>query len=48
MSNRIHAIGTSNGGGGCFGRNAVIRAVVKAAVNDYGWREAGIAFGDRP
>ncbi len=48
MSNRIHTIGISNGGGDCFGRNAVIGAVVKTAVNNYGWRVMGIAVGDRP
>jgi ATP-dependent phosphofructokinase / diphosphate-dependent phosphofructokinase len=35
-------IGISTGGGDCPGLNAVIRAVVKAAIVTYGWRVLGI------
>ncbi len=38
-------IGLLTGGGDCPGLNAVIRAVVKTAVNEYGWQVLGIKNG---
>jgi ATP-dependent phosphofructokinase / diphosphate-dependent phosphofructokinase len=38
-------IGISTGGGDCPGLNAVIRAVVKCAINKYGWEVVGIEDG---
>ncbi len=38
-------IGVLTGGGDCPGLNAVIRAVVKTAYNDYGWEVLGIEDG---
>jgi len=38
-------IGVLTGGGDCPGLNAVIRAVVKTAVGDYGWDVQGIEDG---
>jgi ATP-dependent phosphofructokinase / diphosphate-dependent phosphofructokinase len=38
-------IGVLTGGGDCPGLNAVIRAVVKTAVGDYGWDVLGIEDG---
>ncbi|HUT55033.1 MAG TPA: ATP-dependent 6-phosphofructokinase [bacterium] len=38
----IKKIGISTGGGDCPGLNAVIRAVVYTAVNQYGWEVIGI------
>ena len=34
-------IGVLTGGGDCPGINAVLRAVVKTAVNEYGWEVIG-------
>jgi len=41
----IRRIGVMTGGGDCPGLNAVIRAVVKTAINDYGWEVLGIEDG---
>ncbi|OGW59161.1 MAG: 6-phosphofructokinase [Nitrospirae bacterium RBG_16_64_22] len=41
----IRRIGISTGGGDCPGLNAVIRAVVKTAVNTHGWEVVGIFDG---
>jgi ATP-dependent phosphofructokinase / diphosphate-dependent phosphofructokinase len=41
----IKRIGISTGGGDCPGLNAVIRAVVKAAINKHGWEVVGIEDG---
>jgi len=38
-------IGVLTGGGDCPGINAVIRAVVKTALNEYGWEVLGIEDG---
>lgn len=38
----IKKIGVSTGGGDCPGLNAVIRAVVYTAINNYGWEVIGI------
>jgi 6-phosphofructokinase 1 len=40
-------IGVLTGGGDCPGLNAVIRAVVKKAIRDYGWSVSGIRHGWR-
>jgi phosphofructokinase-like protein len=45
MATNIRTIGVANGGGDCPGLNAVIRGVVKSAINEYGWRVLGIANG---
>src|SRR5574337_1260574 len=45
MRKRVHRIAVSTGGGDCPGLNAVIRAVVKTAINDYGWEVLGIEDG---
>ena len=45
MSNTIQRIGILTGGGDCPGLNAVIRAVVKTAINEYGWEILGIEDG---
>ena len=45
MSNTIQRIGLLTGGGDCPGLNAVIRAVVKTAINEYGWEVLGIEDG---
>lgn len=45
MAPNIRTIGVCNGGGDCPGLNAVIRAVVRTAINDYGWRVLGITNG---
>lgn len=45
MSNSIRRIGVLTGGGDCPGLNAVIRAVVKSAINEYGWEVLGIEDG---
>ncbi len=42
---RHKRIGILTGGGDCPGLNAVIRAVVKTAYNDYGWEIIGIEDG---
>ena len=41
----IRTIGVSTGGGDAPGLNAVIRGLVKAAINDYGWRVMGVVDG---
>jgi ATP-dependent phosphofructokinase / diphosphate-dependent phosphofructokinase len=41
----IHQIGVLTGGGDCPGLNAVIRAVVKTAILQYGWKVMGIEDG---
>lgn len=45
MSSPVRRIGVLTGGGDCPGLNAVIRAVVKTAINDYGWEVIGIEDG---
>jgi 6-phosphofructokinase 1 len=45
MSSTIQRIGILTGGGDCPGLNAVIRAAVKTAINEYGWEVLGIADG---
>jgi 6-phosphofructokinase 1 len=45
MAETIRAIGISTGGGDCPGLNAVIRAVVRTATEQYGWRVMAIANG---
>lgn len=45
MSTEIRRIGVLTGGGDAPGLNAVIRAVVKTAVNEYGWEVLGIQDG---
>ncbi len=45
MPNKIHCIGILTGGGDCPGLNAVIRAVVKTAIHQYGWEVLGIEDG---
>jgi len=45
MAVSVKAIGVCTGGGDCPGLNAVIRGVVKAAVNDYRWRVFGVEDG---
>lgn len=45
MATNIRAIAVANGGGDCPGLNAVIRAVVKTAIRNYGWRVLGITNG---
>lgn len=42
MTDPIRTIGVSNGGGDCPGLNAVIRAVVRTAKLQYGWRVIGV------
>ena len=44
-SSRIKQLGILTGGGDCPGLNAVIRAVAKTAINDYGCRVIGIQDG---
>ena len=46
MATNIRTIGVGNGGGDCPGLNAVIRAVVRAAIQEYGWRVRSITNGD--
>jgi len=41
----IRRIGVLTGGGDCPGLNAVIRAVVKTAINEFGWQVLGIEDG---
>lgn len=41
----LKRIAVLTGGGDCPGLNAVIRAVVKTAINDYGWEVLGIEDG---
>ena len=45
MSVTIRRIGILTGGGDCPGLNAIIRAVVKTAINEYGWEVLGIEDG---
>jgi ATP-dependent phosphofructokinase / diphosphate-dependent phosphofructokinase len=45
MSGTIQRIGILTGGGDCPGLNAVIRAAVKTAINEYGWEVLGIEDG---
>lgn len=45
MSDTVQRIGLLTGGGDCPGLNAVIRAVVKTAINEYGWEVLGIEDG---
>lgn len=45
MTKKIKKIGILTGGGDCQGLNAVIRAVTKTAVNDYGIEVVGIEDG---
>jgi len=45
MSDTIQRIGLLTGGGDCPGLNAVIRAAVKTAINEYGWEVLGIEDG---
>lgn len=45
MSSNIRTIGVSTGGGDAPGLNAVIRGLVRTAINDYGWRVIGITNG---
>jgi len=42
---RVKKIGVLTGGGDCPGLNAVIRAVVKTAINVYGWEAIGFEDG---
>ena len=41
-SSGIRRIGITTGGGDCPGLNAVVRAVVKSAMNVYGWEVIGM------
>jgi len=45
MQSNIRRIGVLTGGGDAPGLNAVIRAVVKTAINEYGWEVLGIEDG---
>ncbi len=45
MVTNIRTIGLCNGGGDCPGLNAVIRAVVRTAIHEYGWRVIGVTNG---
>lgn len=45
MASSIQRIGVLTGGGDCPGLNAVIRAVVKAAIQEYDWEVLGIEDG---
>jgi ATP-dependent phosphofructokinase / diphosphate-dependent phosphofructokinase len=45
MSGSVRTIGVSTGGGDCPGLNAVIRAVVRTARLEYGWRVVGVTNG---
>ena len=45
MHSPIKRIGVLTGGGDCPGLNAVIRAVVKTAINEYNWEVIGIEDG---
>ena len=45
MEDEIRKIGVLTGGGDAPGLNAVIRAVVKTAINDFGWEILGIEDG---
>ncbi len=41
----VRRVGVLTGGGDCPGLNAVIRAVVKSGIHDYGWEILGIKDG---
>ncbi len=45
MPSDIQTIGITTGGGDCSGLNGVIRAVVRTAISNYGWRVLGITNG---
>ena len=45
MSSTVKRIGVLTGGGDAPGLNAVLRAVVKTAINIYGWSVVGIEDG---
>jgi phosphofructokinase-like protein len=45
MRQKTQRVGILTGGGDCPGLNAVIRAVVKTAINEYGWEVIGIEDG---
>lgn len=45
MTKPIFRLGVLTGGGDCPGLNAVIRAVVKTAILEYGWETIGIENG---
>lgn len=45
MKKKIRRIGVVNGGGDCPGLNPVIRAVVRTAINEFGWEVWGIGQG---
>jgi len=45
VKNNIKRIGVLTGGGDCPGLNAVIRAVVKTAINEHHWEVLGIEDG---
>ena len=45
MATQVKRIGLLTGGGDCPGLNAVIRAVVNTAINEYGWEILGIEDG---
>ncbi|MBN2006175.1 MAG: ATP-dependent 6-phosphofructokinase [Anaerolineae bacterium] len=45
MGQAVRRIGVLTGGGDCPGLNAVIRAVVKTAINEYDWDVVGIEDG---
>ena len=45
MNKKIRRIGVVNGGGDCPGLNPVIRAVVRTAINEFGWEVWGIGQG---
>src|SRR2546430_16981976 len=45
MSDTMQRMGMLTGGGDCPGLNAVIRAAVKTAINEYGWEVLGIEDG---
>ena len=47
MNDKIKKIGILTGGGDCPGLNAVIRAVTKAAIANYGYEVIGYKFGYR-
>ncbi len=45
MSSAQRTIGVCNGGGDCPGLNAVIRAVVRTAILEFGWTVVGVKNG---
>ncbi|MBU4541510.1 MAG: 6-phosphofructokinase [Firmicutes bacterium] len=47
MNNKVKKIAILTGGGDCPGLNAVIRAVTKAAIANYGYEVIGYKFGYR-